>query len=260
MNNSNDQITLQKRNRVGYLILNKPPANGYEISFQTRLIHLIQEIEEDRDIKVVVIRSALEKFFCGGADIKVFGSNTTEQNKAMVIAAREACMWITSSSRIFIAALNGHTLGGGLELAMACDLRLAMEGEYLIGLPEINLGLMPGNGGAARLIHLIGAGRATEMLLTGEPIRPEEALRFGLLHRVFPNAVFQDEVETFAEKLATGPGQAMAQVKHFANRSMGMSLAQALALEGECVDQLYETADAREGFRAFLEKRKPNFE
>ena len=178
----------------------------------------------------------------------------------MVGIARKVCELITRSPKIFIAALNGHTLGGGLELAMACDLRLASEGDLLLGLPEINLGLAPGNGGMPRLKHLIGTRRATELLLTGDSIQPKTALEYGLVNHLFQSKTFDKDVEIFAEKLATGPAKAMAKVKYFLNQSMGMNLKEALDLESECVAPLYHTEDAKEGLKAFIEKRKPRFE
>ena len=253
------KITVEKKHRVAYLSINKPPANGYEIDLLGLLIEEINKINIDDEVKVVVLKSELEKFFCAGADIKVFGKNTVEQNKEMVSVARTVCDLITKSSKVFIAALNGHTLGGGLELAMACDIRLAATGSYSIGLPEIKLGLMPGNGGTIRLIHLIGAGKALELLISGASIQPEQALQFGLINRLFPKELFINEVEKYAERLASGPAQAMAKVKYFANRCMGMNLNEALQLEAECVNQLYATKDAKEAFQAFIEKRKPNF-
>lgn len=255
-----EKINLEKRNRVAYLSINKPPANGYEIDLLGKLKQKIEKINIEDEIKVIVLQSALEKFFCAGADIKVFGLNTVAQNQKMVAVARNVCDLITKSSKIFIAALNGHTLGGGLELAMACDIRLAVAGDYLLGLPEIKLGLMPGNGGTIRLIHLIGAGRALELLISGSSLQPEQALKYGLVNHLFPKDIFKDEVEKYAENLAIGPAKAMEQVKYFTNQSVGMNLKDALQLESACIQKLYATKDAQEAFRAFLEKRKPNFE
>ena len=258
--NLKEKIIIEKRNRVSYISLYKPPANGYEIHLLKLLAEKIKTATADIEIKVVVIQSALEKFFCAGADIKIFAANTVEQNKEMVVVARSVSNLIMESPKIFIAALNGHTLGGGLELAMACDIRLAADGNFLLGLPEIKLGLMPGNGGAPRLINLIGAGRAIELLITGSPIQAEKALQYGLVNHIFPKEIFKREVEQYAEKLASGPAKAMAQVKYFNRHFMGMNVAQALDLEAKCVNPLYDTKDAKEAFQAFIEKRKPHFE
>ncbi|MEL7121510.1 MAG: enoyl-CoA hydratase-related protein [Bacteroidota bacterium] len=253
-------ILLEKLNRVAYLSLNKPPANGYEVNFLEQLLETLHTVEKDPTLKVIILKSRLEKFFCGGADIKVFVNNTVQENKAMVTIARKVSSAISNSQKIFIAAIQGHALGGGLELAMACDLRLAAQGNYHLGLPEIKLGLIPGNGGTARLIHLIGAGRAMELLLTGHSIQAEQAYDYGLVNRIFSKNTFDKEVRDFAERLAQGPIHAMMQIKRFCNQSHGMSIPESLDLEARLVDELYDTPDAREGFQAFVEKRLPNFE
>lgn len=241
------------------ITLNKPPANSYDIHFLTLLANSIQDANQDRNVKVVLINTSSEKFFCAGADIKVFGSNTTEQNKEMVLMARTVCERITSSSKIYVAAIKGHTLGGGLELAMACDIRLAAEGNYLIGLPEIKLGLIPGNGGTVRLINLIGASRATELLITGNAINANTAHQYGLFNQLYPAENFDTEVANYTNQLAQGAGQAMTSIKTFALKSQGMHTNQALELETALVTPLYDTEDGKEGFNAFIEKRTPNF-
>ncbi|SHM52889.1 enoyl-CoA hydratase/isomerase family protein [Flavobacterium saccharophilum] len=241
------------------ITLNKPPANSYELSFLTALGNIIETINQDPTCKIVLINSDSEKFFCAGADIKVFGNNTVEQNKEMVVAARRVCHLINTSSKIFIAAFRGHILGGGLELAMACDIRLAAEGQYLIGLPEIKLGLIPGNGGTVRLINLIGASRAMELLVTGNTITATTAHQYGLINHLYPTATFEEEVNKYCSTLALGAGEAMASIKKFVLQSQGMSTAEALNLETALVNPLYETPDGIEGFQAFIEKRTPNF-
>ena len=246
-------------NRVGYIRLNKPPANAYEIDFLGRCLEHVKHLDQSDDSKVVVLQSSLPKFFCGGADIKVFGANSTEENKQMVRKAREVTNTIMESSKIFIAAIQGHALGGGLELALACDLRLAAKGEYWMGLPEIKLGLIPGNGGTVRLIRLIGISKATELLLTGEPVKPEEAEHLGLIDHLHDSETFEDAVIRYAEKLAQGPGTAMAQIKKIGRLSMALNIEKALQLEAALVNELYDTPDAQEGFKAYLEKRNPKF-
>ncbi|GAF04509.1 putative enoyl-CoA hydratase echA8 [Saccharicrinis fermentans DSM 9555 = JCM 21142] len=161
-------ITLERKNRVGYIVINRPKANCYEINFHKQLIACLEEANADDEIKVIVVKSALEKFFCAGADIKVFEANTVAENKVMVKHAQMVADKLSNSPKVTIAAINGHALGGGLELAMACDFRLASEGKYFMGLPEIKLGLMPGNGGSQRLIRLIDKSKALELLMTGD--------------------------------------------------------------------------------------------
>lgn len=252
-------IVYTKNGAIGTILLNKKPANGYELNMLSLLARKIEEINSDDSLKVILVKSSSEKFFCAGADIKVFGSNTTNQNKAMVVKAREVSALMTNSDKIFVATINGHCLGGGMELALACDLRLAAEGTYLIGLPEIKLGLIPGNGGTPRLIRLIGLGRAFELLVSGDNISPKTAHTLGIFNQLFPVENFEEETETYIRKLATGPRKAMAAIKYFSRQSQGMNLEQSLALETECVNPLYETEDAKEGFRAFVEKRNPMY-
>lgn len=252
-------ISLEIKNRVGYIVINRPKANCYEINFHKQLIACMDEANAIPEVKIIVLKSALEKFFSAGADVKVFEANTVEGNKKMVDHARIAANKLADSRKITIAAINGHALGGGLELAMACDIRLAGEGSYFLGLPEIKLGLIPGNGGSQRLIRIIGKTKALELLLTGDHIGPAEAHQIGLANHLYPAAEFIQKVEEYAEKLAQGPLKAMEAVKICVNKGIEMTLAEGLKLEDEMVNPLYETEDAKEGSRAFVEKRKPKF-
>lgn len=259
MQELSEMILVSKEKNKAVISLNRPPANSYFHVFLKQLSALINELNSDKKIKVVVLNSTSERFFCAGADIKIFSSNTTEQNDKMVLAAREVCEMITESDKIFISAICGHVLGGGLEMAMACDIRLASEGNYLIGLPEVKLGLMPGNGGTPRMIDLIGASRAIELLLTGNNIDPLTAWHYGLFNQLFKAGEFEEKVNDYADNLANGAGLAMATIKRYVQNHKGMNLQQALNYETECAKKLYETHDAKEGFLAFVEKRKPNF-
>ncbi len=252
-------INLTNRQSIAYLSIDRPPANAYEINLLCALTVAIEEINQDAEINVAVVQSASPKFFSAGADIKVYAASSLAENKKMVSAARQVAQLIAKSPKIFIAALQGHALGGGLELAMACDFRIAVEGKYQLGLPEIKLGLMPGNGGVARLMHLVGASRALELLMTGNSIDVHRAHQIGLIHHVFPRHQFEEQLHDFAHNLSSGPQQAIAAVKTFCRRSQGLNIEEALILEKELADKLDHTPDAREGLRAFIEKRIPNF-
>ncbi|WP_044263030.1 enoyl-CoA hydratase/isomerase family protein [Saccharicrinis fermentans] len=252
-------ITLERKNRVGYIVINRPKANCYEINFHKQLIACLEEANADDEIKVIVVKSALEKFFCAGADIKVFEANTVAENKVMVKHAQMVADKLSNSPKVTIAAINGHALGGGLELAMACDFRLASEGKYFMGLPEIKLGLMPGNGGSQRLIRLIDKSKALELLMTGDHMEPQEAYEIGLVNHIYGRDEFLEQVEAYAEKLARGPLQALIAVKKAVNKGIEMTLEEGLKLEGELVEPLYDTEDAKEGSLAFVEKRVPKF-
>ena len=239
--------------------LNRPPANSYDFDFLKRLASVIQDVSANAKTKVILLNSTSEKFFCAGADIKIFSANTTRQNKEMVVAAREVTKAVSSGNKIVIAAIKGHVLGGGLELVMACDIRLASEGNYLIGLPEVKLGLIPGNGGTPGLIDLIGISRATELLITGESMDPVRAYEFGLFNQLYAADQFDKQVKQYVNKLAQGAGSAMATIKQYVRKHKGMDAEEALAFETECVNRLYDTSDAKEGFLAFVEKREPNY-
>jgi len=252
-------IYLNENNGVGYIIINRPKANCYEIHFMKQLMACIDEADKSEKIKVIVLKSALEKFFSAGADIKVFQANNVEENKTLVAHAQKVAKKLTESKKVTIAAINGHALGGGLELAMACDIILGSDGSYLLGLPEIKLGLIPGNGGSQRLIRVINRSRAFELLLTGDTFTAQEAFDLGLFSHLYPVDRFQDQVSKFAEKLAQGPLEAMSAIKICVNSGSELPLKEGLKLEDQLVDALYETEDAKEGLKAYIEKREPRF-
>lgn len=253
------QIKLEIKNRVGYIIFNKPKANSYDIQFMQLLSKTIDEANADKEIKVIALMSKLKRFFCAGADIKVFQKNTTQDNIEMVKQANILSNKLYNSPKISVALLNGHTLGGGLELALACDIRLASDAEFLIGMSEVKLGLMPGNGGTQRLIRRLNLSRALEFLLSGDAITSDQAFDIGLVNQFYPEQEFKTLTTTYLEKLASGPALAMAAIKQAVNLGSEMSLEDGLQLESQLANSLYETEDAKEGFDAFLEKRKPTF-
>lgn len=254
-----EQVVVKKEAAVAIISLNRPKANSYYKGFLENISQSIKDASADAAVKVILINSTSEKFFCAGADIKIFSSNTTEQNAEMVVAANQVCKAMVSSKKIIVSAIRGHVLGGGLEMIMACDIRLAAQGDYLIGLPEVKLGLMPGNGGTPRLIDLIGASRAMELLVTGNTISPQKAYDFGLFNQLYAKKDFEQKVADYVNALAQGAGQAMASIKHYVQEHKGMSLQESLEHEATLVATLYNTFDAKEGFQAFVEKRSPKF-
>jgi enoyl-CoA hydratase/carnithine racemase len=256
---SDPYVTLTKETPLGIITLNRPPANSYEINFMRHLDTAIQGAAGDGEIKAVLVTSASEKFFCGGADIKTFLANTPEANMEMVNLAHEALANIARLPKVFIAVINGHAMGGGLEIALACDLRFAGDGKFLLALPEATLGLLPGNGGTQRLPRLIGAGRALELMLNGGTVTPQQALELGLVNKLFPAESLLDEAKNYALKLAQGPSLALASIKRCIYEGVEKPLAEGLALERELIARLFATEDAREGLTAFVEKRKAEF-
>ena len=162
-------VTFSADGRVGTITLDNPPANSYDIEFMRELAGAIGEANRS-EARVVVLRSASEKFFSAGADVKRFLADDVDANMDMIRLAHEALASIARSEKLFVAFIAGHALGGGLEMALACDLRYAAEGGYRLGTPEVTLGLLPGNGGTQRLPRLIGTGPALELLLTGRQV------------------------------------------------------------------------------------------
>jgi enoyl-CoA hydratase/carnithine racemase len=238
------------------ITLDNPPANSYEITFMRELAGAIEAAEADRDARVVVIRSASEKFFSAGADIKRFLANEVDANMEMIRLAHEALASIARSRRLFVACIAGHALGGGLEIPLACDLRYAIEGRYRLGTPEVTLGILPGNGGTQRLPRLIGVGPALELLTTGRQITPEEALKLGLVSQVFAD---QAAFDKHIAGLRALPPLALAHIKRAVYEGVQRPLDDGLALERDLIEELFRSQDAREGLTAFSEKRAPEF-
>jgi enoyl-CoA hydratase/carnithine racemase len=241
---------------AGRLTLDKPPANSYDIDFMRELGEAVDAASGDADARVVVVSSASEKFFSAGADIKTFLANDAEENMEMIRVAHDSLSRMAASDKLFVAWISGHALGGGLEIALACDLRYGAESGYRLGTPEVTLGLLPGNGGTQRLPRLIGLGPALDLLLTGRQIEPAEAQRLGVLNGTFAS---REEFDALVERLAGGPPLAIANIKRAAYEGTQMKLDDGLALERDLIEQLFRSNDAREGLTAFTEKRAPAF-
>jgi len=241
---------------VGTITLDKPPANSYDIEFMRELAEAIRAAGDAEAVRVVVVRSSSEKFFSAGADVKRFLANDLEDNMDMIRLAHEALAGIARSPKLFVAFVAGHALGGGLEIALACDVRYSAAGRFKLGTPEVTLGLLPGNGGTQRLPRLIGAGPALELLTTGRPIGADDALRLGLVSEVFEDAAAFD---AHVQRLAKLPPLALTSIKRAVFEGMGVPLEQGLALERDLIEALFRSRDANEGLTAFSEKRAPDF-
>ncbi len=240
---------------LGFITLDNPPANSYDIEFMRELAASI-DAATDSPARVVIVRSASEKFFSAGADVKRFLANGVEGNMEMIRLAHEALAAIARSPKLFVAYVAGHALGGGLEIALACDIRYGAEGTYRLGTPEVTLGLLPGNGGTQRLPRLIGVGPALELLLTGRQITPDQAERLGLVSRLFAG---EDEFRAHVEKLTALPPLALSEIKRAVYEGVDKSLDGGLELERELIEKLFRSRDASEGLNAFVEKRAPEF-
>jgi enoyl-CoA hydratase len=248
-------VTTDRQGGVGLIKLDRPPANSYDRTFIDELNAAIDTIRFDESIRSVVVISENPRFFSAGADIKMFRESSLEFKRVLILHAHEILQKIANTHKVFIAAIGGHCLGGGLEIALACDLRFAAEGEYRIGLPESTLGLLPGNGGTQRLARMIGRNKALDMILTGEPVGPSRALELGIVDRLFPPEQLHEQAIVYADKLATGPALAHGNIKLATVLGYEMPLEAGLAWERELVHELFASDDANEGFAAFVEKR-----
>lgn len=244
---------------VGTITLNHPKANSYDLKFMQDLDAAIEAHSANDAVKVVVMQSGLEKFFSAGADIKAFQANSTEANMKMIRFAHRSLRKMGESPKVFIAAINGFALGGGLEMALACDLRFAAEADYKVGLPEVTLGLLPGNGGTQRLPRLIGRTKALDLMITGRTVDPREAHTLGIVDRLLPPAELSSETMKYAKRLAAGATLAIGRIKRAVMEGLDLPLDDALALERDLMEPLFETQDAKEGIAAFAEKRAPTY-
>ena len=213
----------------------------------------------EAEVAVAVVRSGVEGWFSAGADLREFLERSPEENLTACRRAHQVLDRFAAESPLFIAAIAGHALGGGYEIALACDIRVAAEGSYRIGLPEVTLGLLPGTGGTQRLPRLIGRGRALELMTTGRTVTPAEAERLGMVDRLVPAATFDQAVAELAAGLAAGAPLAIAAITRVVNDGLDRPLEDALVRELEELDDLFASEDAREGMTAFTEKRPPKF-
>ena len=244
---------------IGIITMNRPKSmNAINDEFMRELGHAIDLIETDEEVGAVIVTGG-EKFFAAGADIKyIMGISTPLEAHKFVTGVQSLFCRLEDLEKPTIAAVSGLALGGGCELALACDIRLAAE-NAIFGLPEIKIGVLPGGGGTQRLPRLIGAGRAKEILYTGDPIDANEAYRIGLVNKVIKSDALMEEAKKMAKKLRERPAFALKMIKTSVNKGMSMDLQSALAHEARCFEILFSTEDQEEGMKAFMEKRKPNF-
>lgn len=252
-------VTLTRDGPLGILTLTRPPVNSYDYAFVQDLAWAVKQVQSDDMIRVVVVRSGLEKYFSAGADVRAFSEGTIDDNMRTINAEHEVLEHIEQTPKIFLAMIGGHCLGGGLEIALACDLRFAGDGDFKIGLTEVNLGLFPGNGGTQRLPRLIGKSRAIELMLTGRTVSPQEAYGLGIVDKLIPHAELSAKTLEFANILAGGPTNAQGSIKMAVNQGLQMTLREGLANERALSRKNFQSEDAREGIRSFFEKRKPVF-
>jgi enoyl-CoA hydratase/carnithine racemase len=258
-------VEIAVEDRLAILTLNAPPANGYTHAMMRELDEAILRVRGDDAVQAAVLTGAGEKFFCAGADLKELQKASPSAKYAFCLHANETLQRMEATPKPFIAAINGHCVGGGLEIALACDLRLARKGTGKLGMPEVALGVLPGTGGTQRLVRLLGRSEALELMATGRLFDAEEALARRLLNHVVetPTAsAFLEQAKTYARQFCA-PGraaQAVGLLKRAVISGAESSLAEGLALERELQQRLFLSADAVEGLAAFVEKRPPRFE
>jgi len=254
-------VSMRTESGIAVLELCNPPANTYSYEMMQELDAAILKARLDETVHVLVLRGAGDRFFCAGADINMLKSVTPRFKYFFCLHANETLNRLEQTPKLVIAALNGHAVGGGLEIAMAGDIRIARRGGGTIGLPEVALGVLPGTGGTQRLARLVGKGKAIELLATGRTFSFEEAAAIGLVTRVLEPEDWWESVMDYARQFCP-PGKAslaVGRIKRSVVTGSEMSFSDALALERELQQQLFESEDAQEGLRAYTEKRTPRF-
>ena len=249
---------------VAVLKLDDPPANTYTYEMMRQLDAAVLRARMDDAVHVIVITGAGEKFFCAGANITMVTEMTPAFKYYFCLHANETLSRLEQTPKLVIAAINGHCVGGGLEVALAADLRVARKGAGKMGLPEVSLGVLPGTGGTQRLARLVGKSRAIELMAAGELFDFERGAELGLVNHVFEAASaasFDEQVTAYARRF-TAPGRAalaVGRIKRSVQSGAEIPFEYGLALERELQQQLFQSEDAREGLSAYVEKRKPVF-
>lgn len=257
-------VTLDVADGIGTLTLNNPKANCYSYAMMRALDACVLDARMRDDVHVIVLTGQGDRFFCAGADIEELQTLTPTAKYYFCLHANETLMRLENTPKLVIAALNGHTVGGGLEVALAADIRLGRASAGKVGLPEVKLGVLPGTGGTQRLARALGRARSLELMATGELLTMEEAKAEGLLHRILdaPSAgEFQAAVREYAAQFVPprGASKAVGLIKRAVQTGLEVGLAQGLCLERELQQQLFMSADAKEGMAANRERRDPTF-
>ena len=249
---------------VALITLNDPPANTYSYEMMQQLDRAILDARMDDAVQVIVITGAGEKFFCAGADIRMLADVTPSFKYYFCLHANETLLRLEQTPKLVIAAINGHCVGGGLEVAMAADLRIARKDAGKLGLPEVSLGVLPGTGGTQRLVRLVGKPKAIQLMATGQLITFERAQELGILTEVFEAETLEEFAQMIHEAAVqfTTPNKAalaVGRIKRAVQTGSEISFESALALERELQQQLFQSEDAKEGLQAYVEKRKAQF-
>src|SRR5213075_260222 len=246
---------------IAIIELDDPPANTYTYEMMRQLDDAILRARFDENVHVMVLRSRGDKFFSAGAHIGMLNTVTPRFKFFFCLHANETLNRLEQTPKLTIAALNGHTVGGGLEIAMACDIRLAKENAGKIGLPEVNLGVLPGTGGTQRLARVVGKSLAIELMVKGELFSFDRAKELGLVNEVFPASSFWEQTLLYARQFCPPhkASKSVGLIKRAVQSGAELPLVSGIALERELQQQLFDSHDAKEGIAAFNEKRVAEF-
>jgi enoyl-CoA hydratase len=254
-----DNLLLERDGAIAIVTVNRPKVlNALNALTLDELRRVVLDLKQDDSVRAVVLTGAGEKAFVAGADINELAVQTPTGGREHALTGQHVFDLIENLGKPVIAAINGYALGGGCELAMACTLRIAAD-TAKIGQPEINLGIIPGYAGTQRLSRLVGKGKAMELILTGAPIGAVEAERIGLVNRVVPAADLMNDAKRLASDLAKNAPIAMRYIINAINKGLEMPFAEGCVFEATLFGLVASTDDMREGTKAFLEKRKPEF-
>jgi enoyl-CoA hydratase len=254
-------VDYEVKEGIAILTLNDPPANTYTYEMNLQLDECILRARMDDDAHVIMLRGEGEKFFSAGANIGMLNKVTPRFKYFFCLQANETLNRLEHTPKLTIAALNGHTVGGGLEFAMACDIRLAKKEGGKIGLPEVNLGVLPGTGGTQRLARILGKSKSIELMITGETFSFETALEMGLINKIFPRETYWEDVMAYAKQFCPPhkASKAVGLIKRAVCSGLEVPFESALAIERELQQQLFQSGDAKEGIAAYNEKRVAEF-
>jgi len=246
---------------VAVIELANAPANTYSYEMMQQLDRAILEARFDENVHVLVLRGAGEKFFCAGAEISMLNTVTPTFKYYFCLHANETLIRLEQTPKLVIAALNGHTVGGGLEIALACDIRIARRGAGKVGLPEVNLGVLPGTGGTQRMARALPKNKAIELMTEGKLFSFEEAQRLDLINYVYESENYWEQVLAYAKTFCppNRASKAVGRIKRSVQSGSEMAFSESLALERELQQLCFQSEDAKEGITASVEKRKGHF-
>ena len=246
---------------VAVIELTNPPANTYNYAMMRQLDEAILQARFDEHVHVIVIRGAGEKFFCAGADIAMLNEVTPTFKYYFCLHANETLLRLEQTPKLVIAALDGHTVGGGLEIALACDIRIARRDLGKVGLPEVTLGVLPGTGGTQRMARALPKNKAIELMAEGKLISFEEAQELGLINYIYESENYWEEVMNYARQFCppNRSSKTVGRIKRCVQSGAEVAISEGLAIERELQQLCFQSEDAKEGIAAYNEKRKGSF-